>query len=185
MADFPALEDVRLSHAMLRDADVNVVDDDAFRALMALVSQCAARLVWTYSPPSDGSLPDDDDRLARIARVSKRRWRAIRPQLAQFFIIRNGKWHLDRPWISVDGVGRLAIPLAIQRDILAREGQRCAYCGADDGPFHFEHIYPVAKGGTNDAANLVLACAPCNLSKGDKTLAEWIAAGGPPRMRAV
>ena len=39
-----------------------------------------------------------------------------------------------------------------------------------------DHILPVAKGGTNDDDNAQLLCAPCNQSKGAKTMAEWMAA---------
>ena len=29
-----------------------------------------------------------------------------------------------------------------------------------------DHVTPLAKGGTNDLANLVLSCGPCNVAKG-------------------
>jgi 5-methylcytosine-specific restriction endonuclease McrA len=56
-------------------------------------------------------------------------------------------------------------------EILARWGHRCAYCGATAK--HLDHVQPLAKGGADKASNIVPACAPCNLSKGAKTLAEW------------
>ena len=53
-------------------------------------------------------------------------------------------------------------------------GHRCAYCG---GPFeHVDHVIPVSRGGLHCLSNLRPACAPCNLSKGAKRLAEWKAA---------
>lgn len=42
-------------------------------------------------------LPDDDTRLARICRVSPRKWRAsIRPVLVEFFDISDGSWRQKR-----------------------------------------------------------------------------------------
>jgi 5-methylcytosine-specific restriction endonuclease McrA len=53
---------------------------------------------------------------------------------------------------------------------------RCAYCGITlHGEFHLDHVEPLVRGGSNDPDNLACACSDCNLSKGDKLLAEWIA----------
>lgn len=35
-------------------------------------------------------------------------------------------------------------------------------------------MLPISRGGTNDLDNLVLACQPCNVNKGDKTLDEFL-----------
>jgi 5-methylcytosine-specific restriction endonuclease McrA len=40
----------------------------------------------------------------------------------------------------------------------------CFYCG-DTETHHVDHFFPIAKGGTDAWANLVRACADCNLSK--------------------
>lgn len=55
----------------------------------------------------------------------------------------------------------------------------CAYCGirlfwSIPGDIHIDHIEPLARGGTNYPDNLACTCAGCNLSKGDKSLQEWI-----------
>jgi HNH endonuclease len=39
--------------------------------------------------------------------------------------------------------------------------------------YHIDHIVPLAKGGTNDIDNVVLACPTCNLRKSDKLLHEF------------
>jgi 5-methylcytosine-specific restriction endonuclease McrA len=46
----------------------------------------------------------------------------------------------------------------------------CHYCGKKTPipHVHLDHKKPVSKGGTNSKQNTVLACAPCNLSKGAK-----------------
>lgn len=172
----PNTDDVRISYVALIDSRVTSLDARSFQATMRLVSAVAGGLVWTYSPPSDGSLPDDDKKLARIARVAIRSWLKIRPDVEQFFEVRDGKWHLIEPWIEIGQSGRTAIPTAIQAEILAREGQICTYCGDTDGPFEFDHIFPVSRGGKNSASNLTLACAPCNRSKKARTLREWMEA---------
>ncbi|MGW5637138.1 HNH endonuclease [Streptomyces sp. NPDC003832] len=62
--------------------------------------------------------------------------------------------------------------------ILARWGGCCAYCGREAA--HLDHVEPLAKGGADKESNIVPACAPCNLSKGAKTLAEWAQTFGDP-----
>lgn len=39
---------------------------------------------------------------------------------------------------------------------------------------NLEHKTPISRGGTNDLANLDVAHASCNLSKGTKTYEEWL-----------
>lgn len=70
--------------------------------------------------------------------------------------------------------GREPIPAAIRRAVIERDGNVCRYCGDTGGPFHIDHVHPVALGGTNDLDNLVRACAACNLSKSDRTVEEWM-----------
>jgi 5-methylcytosine-specific restriction endonuclease McrA len=90
-------------------------------------------------------------------------------------VLKGGRWHLAEEWIEIDDrPARFAVPGRIAASVVAREGRRCTYCGSTEGPFDLDHIFPVARGGTNDASNLTLACASCNRSKGAKTLREWI-----------
>jgi hypothetical protein len=57
-------------------------------------------------------------------------------------------------------------------EILARDGFRCQYCGASpaDARLHVDHSLAVARGGTDDDANLITACADCNHGKSDGVL---------------
>lgn len=50
----------------------------------------------------------------------------------------------------------------------------CYWCGTDEGPKHFDHLVPLAKGGTDHWWNLVRSCATCNLRKHDKMPGEWL-----------
>jgi 5-methylcytosine-specific restriction endonuclease McrA len=56
--------------------------------------------------------------------------------------------------------------------ILARWRNRCAYC--DRMAQHLDHVHPLSRGGEDVESNIIPACAECNLSKGAKTLAEWV-----------
>lgn len=68
-----------------------------------------------------------------------------------------------------------ATSISEQRRLRIRNeaGNRCGYCLShqDYVPWtlEIEHIVPLAAGGSNDDANLWLACHACNLFKGAKT----------------
>ena len=47
----------------------------------------------------------------------------------------------------------------------------CFYCGQPSE--HWDHVVPLAKGGTHGIGNLVPACSKCNLQKNSKTIMEW------------
>lgn len=53
---------------------------------------------------------------------------------------------------------------------------QCPYCFTkmDEKNAHADHIYPVSKGGLSTPKNMVFICANCNLSKGNKTLNQFI-----------
>jgi 5-methylcytosine-specific restriction endonuclease McrA len=66
-----------------------------------------------------------------------------------------------------------AITRRISRRVLfARDGWRCVYCGANGGRLTLDHVVPRSRGGDSVWENVVTACAPCNLRKGDRTLEE-------------
>lgn len=61
--------------------------------------------------------------------------------------------------------------------------RRCAYCGISiywhiPNDIHVDHVQPLSKGGSNWPDNLCLACADCNLSKGEKSVIEWMQVRG-------
>ncbi|MSO57830.1 MAG: HNH endonuclease [Thermoleophilia bacterium] len=69
------------------------------------------------------------------------------------------------------------VPQAVKRRIsrralFARDGWRCVYCGTEAGRLTLDHVVPRSRGGTSVWENVVTACAPCNLRKGDRTLEE-------------
>lgn len=59
-----------------------------------------------------------------------------------------------------------------RKNIIKRDGNKCAYCGKSDVPLTVDHIIPKAKGGSDAWENLVAACVHCNNKKGDRTASE-------------
>jgi hypothetical protein len=60
---------------------------------------------------------------------------------------------------------------SLRHRLEGRAGGRCEYCQAPQSicgyHFHLEHIVPVTRGGSDAEDNRALACASCNLAKGD------------------
>ena len=53
--------------------------------------------------------------------------------------------------------------------IRARHGMVCGICTLPiTGKFHYDHITPLAKGGTHTTENIQLAHPSCNIRKGAK-----------------
>jgi 5-methylcytosine-specific restriction endonuclease McrA len=81
----------------------------------------------------------------------------------------------------------IRVPRAVQRKIsrralFARDGWRCVYCGTANGRLTLDHVVPRSRGGESIWENVVTACAPCNLRKGNRTLEEsGLALRKPPR----
>ena len=82
------------------------------------------------------------------------------------------------PWPHVIRlVAYVRVPRAVQRKIsrralFARDGWRCVYCGTTNGRLTLDHVVPRSRGGESVWENVVTACAPCNLRKGDRTLEQ-------------
>ena len=72
-------------------------------------------------------------------------------------------------------MSRPRVPTAVADRVRAAARNRCGYCQSPQrlvmARLEVEHIIPLAKGGSNDEANLWLACPICNRHKGDKIAA--------------
>ena len=77
-----------------------------------------------------------------------------------------------------------------RRNIYQHYGYRCCYCGKHLPPaeLNLEHITPRSRGGGSDWNNVVTACIPCNLRKGNRMPAEagmrLIVTPSRPKLRA-
>lgn len=63
----------------------------------------------------------------------------------------------------------------VKEYLLEKWGRKCAYCDATGVPLEVEHIHPKARGGSNRVSNLTLACRPCNETKDDRNLQDFLA----------
>lgn len=55
----------------------------------------------------------------------------------------------------------------ISRQVFARDGYKCLFCGSTDN-LAADHIIPKSKGGGNELSNLQTLCKSCNSKKGTK-----------------
>jgi 5-methylcytosine-specific restriction endonuclease McrA len=61
-----------------------------------------------------------------------------------------------------------------RRNIFARDGHRCQYCGERFQSSHLslDHVFPRSRGGPATWENIVSACVRCNVRKGGRTPQE-------------
>ena len=57
--------------------------------------------------------------------------------------------------------------------IYERDGRACLYCGASED-LTLDHIVALNSGGAHCEDNLAVACRPCNCSKRDTSLEDWL-----------
>ena len=75
--------------------------------------------------------------------------------------------------LARDGIiRRTKLPTWMKRGVFYRDRGRCINCGKDltgaivtGEEVHYDHIIPLAEGGTNDPTNFQLLCRGCNLGK--------------------
>lgn len=124
-------------------------------------------------------LPDDDQKLARWARVDPRAWSRIRRSVMEFWTLADG-WveprlgvHAHADWSAHPCRWDRRDWKLIRAQVIGRDGECCSYCGSTSGPFSVDHVIPRVRGGRNTPENLRVACRPCNSSKGSRLLEEW------------
>ena len=61
--------------------------------------------------------------------------------------------------------GRQPIPDNVKMFVWQRDNGRCVKCGSQE-KLEYDHIIPIAKGGSNTTRNIQLLCEKCNRSKG-------------------
>ena len=87
--------------------------------------------------------------------------------------------HAERLVVPVPSVIRLRYFVRVpfdrgvalsRRAVFARDDHLCQYCGS--GAESIDHVVPCSRGGGHAWDNVVAACRPCNLRKGDRFLHE-------------
>ena len=71
--------------------------------------------------------------------------------------------------IAEGKVRRTAIPEIVKLIVYERDQGRCVRCNSNQN-IQFDHIIPVAKGGSNTEENIQILCQKCNLEKSDKIM---------------
>ena len=62
-------------------------------------------------------------------------------------------------------------PAFTRFNVFLRDRFECQYCGAPT-ELTFDHLIPRSKGGKTTWENVITACAPCNLKKGNKSCSD-------------
>lgn len=81
-------------------------------------------------------------------------------------ILRSAIAMANQTLVRSEGQPTRHIPRDVRQRIWQKCGGRCIECGAADY-LEFDHIIPVARGGSNSDANVQLLCRRCNLKKSD------------------
>ncbi len=74
---------------------------------------------------------------------------------------------------GLDQRDRAPLPSWLRWQVWERDDFTCRYCGARRD-LSIDHTVPWSRGGTDDPANLVCACLPCNRRKKDRLLDEIV-----------
>lgn len=56
-----------------------------------------------------------------------------------------------------------------RKNLMIRDKHTCQYCGKNNIPLSIDHVVPKSKGGQDEWENLVVACRPCNVKKGNRS----------------
>jgi 5-methylcytosine-specific restriction endonuclease McrA len=177
MSPAPGSSHLRFNILLFYDQDMQRATPEAFKAIALLYSRSGTGRVWTYTEPDDGALRNDDKWLAAYAHTTPTKWKRIKKEVMQFFVVHGDRIYPKYPeWIEVAyGMARPAIPAPIRSLVMQRDQFTCGYCGSQDGPFDIDHIVPIAQGGDPVSPdNLLCACASCNRSKRAMTPEQWI-----------
>lgn len=75
---------------------------------------------------------------------------------------------------------RTRVPFT-KKNVIVRDGFKCAYCGSEKERLTIDHIIPRSRGGETIFENCVSSCKPCNNNKGARTPRE---AGMYPKVKA-
>lgn len=117
------------------------------------------------------------------------RWRANHPELMRLYRERYNQRNPIRSRLqyralySNQKAKAVGAPGKIRGDDILRVAEclqwRCGYCGRqlDLPEVTVDHIVPFARGGCNTPANITIACAACNKSKGVRLPEEFVARG--------
>lgn len=124
--------------------------------------------------------PEYQDRAKRYRELNRDR---LREQSRAYYRANKARLNarrvlLRRPFRKPGDYRQLALALSDLTPeqwerILAFYEYRCCYCGSE-GPLTRDHVLPLKWGGMDTASNVVPACVPCNMSKQDRDVYQWV-----------
>ena len=134
--------------------------------LVALASPLSPAWIWFFRDaiyaaeraPRPPELEEVELRIKALHYQRDAELRRLREQVANFEAI-DGQLKNDP--------GRKPLPDDVKLLVWARDNGACVRCGAAK-ELHFDHIIPLARGGSDESANIQLLCRTCNLAKGDR-----------------
>jgi 5-methylcytosine-specific restriction endonuclease McrA len=143
-----------LSQPHVREAEQNLLDSRSVKECLFFLDK-----EWDEGKPHDYVLYRDyvwtldedvrfDDTLPILAERLEQHWRRLTNQTE------TGSFS-----------GRPRIPEALRHEVWRRDGGQCVRCGSRDR-LEFDHIVPLAMGGSNTPRNIELLCESCNRQKG-------------------
>lgn len=100
-------------------------------------------------------------------RAQTKAWAEANKQNARYKLMRAASTHRRRSRMVNAGASLSGGDL---QAIIVRDRNKCYLCGkiVSAGDRSFDHVIPLAKGGTNEPANIALTHLKCNISKGSK-----------------
>jgi hypothetical protein len=107
--------------------------------------------------PKDGEYEISDDALILIKHHVLRRERSFRKVSREVEALENME--------KLKGAPREPIPESVRLFVWQRDQGRCVKCGSQER-LEFDHVIPIAAGGSNTDRNVQLLCESCNRSKG-------------------
>jgi 5-methylcytosine-specific restriction endonuclease McrA len=72
----------------------------------------------------------------------------------------------------------------VREYLLQKFNRQCVYCGVTDTRLEIDHVQARSKGGSNRVNNLALSCHPCNQTKGNQDIKDFLS-GKPDVLKRV
>lgn len=90
------------------------------------------------------------------------------------WVVRSERWETRVPAVIMlkDMLKRRRLPRFSKFNLYLRDEATCQYCSTQlhRTQITLDHVIPISKGGKTNWENIVIACAPCNTRKGNKTV---------------
>jgi len=94
------------------------------------------------------------------------------------WVVRSSNWETRVPAVIMlkEFMRRRRKPRFSKTNLYIRDLYTCQYCKTPHirKELTLDHVIPLSKGGKTQWNNIVAACSPCNVAKGDKTIMKPI-----------